>query len=78
VKWAVAVQERLMAAEWPEKLLSHPAAAEEWAGNDDQVIFRYLFQFLLSKLMLSKRFACAYGTSFVFSSSSTRSIDSSH
>jgi len=41
LKWAVAVQERLMDVDWPAKLLEHPAAAEEWDAEDNK-IFRGL------------------------------------
>jgi hypothetical protein len=42
VLWAVTLQERLMQVEWDEKLLAHPAAAEEWGGKDDETIFKGL------------------------------------
>eukprot|EP01087_Luapelamoeba_hula_P013242 TRINITY_DN3788_c0_g2_i1.p1 TRINITY_DN3788_c0_g2~~TRINITY_DN3788_c0_g2_i1.p1 ORF type:complete len:1605 (+),score=191.21 TRINITY_DN3788_c0_g2_i1:33-4847(+) len=42
VQWAATVQERLISAEWDAVLLAHPAAAEEWAGEDDQVIYKGL------------------------------------
>jgi hypothetical protein len=32
-----------LTADWLEKLLAHPAAAEEWTGEEDQVIFRSFF-----------------------------------
>jgi len=38
MKWAVAVQERLMKVDWPAKLIEHPAAAEEW-DTEDKVMF---------------------------------------
>src|SRR5687768_4605641 len=37
-----AVQQELLKAEWPEALLDHPGAAEEWGDVDDRVIFRGL------------------------------------
>jgi hypothetical protein len=52
LKWAVLVQERLLTVDWPEKLLAHPAAAEEWAGEEDQVIFRSFFSFSCSYFCL--------------------------
>eukprot|EP01087_Luapelamoeba_hula_P003949 TRINITY_DN138_c0_g2_i1.p1 TRINITY_DN138_c0_g2~~TRINITY_DN138_c0_g2_i1.p1 ORF type:complete len:1696 (-),score=223.93 TRINITY_DN138_c0_g2_i1:132-5219(-) len=42
IAWAVAVQHQLMEAQWDEKLLTHPAAAEELGGPEDQVIFKGL------------------------------------
>ncbi|KAL6047965.1 Serine/threonine protein kinase, catalytic domain containing protein, variant 2 [Balamuthia mandrillaris] len=42
VSWCAAVQERLLKADWPEKLLEHPHAAEETSGADDEVVFRGL------------------------------------
>eukprot|EP01087_Luapelamoeba_hula_P003945 TRINITY_DN138_c0_g1_i2.p1 TRINITY_DN138_c0_g1~~TRINITY_DN138_c0_g1_i2.p1 ORF type:complete len:1733 (-),score=273.96 TRINITY_DN138_c0_g1_i2:43-5241(-) len=42
VRWATTTQYRLVSAEWEAKLLAHPAAAEEWAGEDDQVVFKGL------------------------------------
>jgi hypothetical protein len=47
------MQERLLVADWPEKLLAHPAAAEEWTGEEDQVIFRSFFSFSCSYFCLS-------------------------
>lgn len=42
IQWAVAVQEELVQAEWDEDLLAHPAAAEEWGGKEDHVLFKGL------------------------------------
>ncbi len=30
----------LLQADWPEALLSHPGAAEEWGDTDDRVLFK--------------------------------------
>ncbi|WBR14733.1 Ser/thr kinase [Pandoravirus kuranda] len=37
--WCAAVQRALLEVTWPRALLDHPAAAEEWGGTDDRVIF---------------------------------------
>eukprot|EP01087_Luapelamoeba_hula_P007745 TRINITY_DN1900_c1_g1_i1.p1 TRINITY_DN1900_c1_g1~~TRINITY_DN1900_c1_g1_i1.p1 ORF type:complete len:1690 (-),score=189.26 TRINITY_DN1900_c1_g1_i1:61-5130(-) len=42
VQWVIIAQERLMVAPWDEKLLSHPAAVEEFAGADDDTVYRGL------------------------------------
>eukprot|EP01087_Luapelamoeba_hula_P014010 TRINITY_DN4045_c1_g1_i2.p1 TRINITY_DN4045_c1_g1~~TRINITY_DN4045_c1_g1_i2.p1 ORF type:complete len:1175 (+),score=133.84 TRINITY_DN4045_c1_g1_i2:590-4114(+) len=42
INWVIAVQKRLLEADWNEKLLAHPAAAEEWAGEHDTIIFKGL------------------------------------
>jgi class 3 adenylate cyclase len=34
--WCCDVQQALLEAEWPEALLEHPGAAEEWADTDDR------------------------------------------
>eukprot|EP01087_Luapelamoeba_hula_P023922 TRINITY_DN8936_c0_g1_i2.p1 TRINITY_DN8936_c0_g1~~TRINITY_DN8936_c0_g1_i2.p1 ORF type:complete len:520 (+),score=68.23 TRINITY_DN8936_c0_g1_i2:242-1801(+) len=39
-RWTVSVQEQLLHAEWPHRLLAHPAAAEEW--SDQALMFRGL------------------------------------
>jgi adenylate cyclase len=36
------VHQELLNVEWPEALLDHPGAAEEWGDVDDRVIFRGL------------------------------------
>jgi len=41
IQWSMAAQKELLEADWPQALLEHLDAAEEW-GNDDQVIFRGL------------------------------------
>jgi len=38
--WCIRVQQELMEVDWPIELLSHPAAAEDWADVNDTVIFR--------------------------------------
>jgi len=43
-KWCMHVQAELLQAEWPVEILTHPAAAEEWADVDDRVIFRVISQ----------------------------------
>jgi hypothetical protein len=42
--WCSDVQKALLAVEWPEALLEHPGAAEEWGDTDD----RYALPLLLS------------------------------
>jgi hypothetical protein len=42
--WCADVQQALLAVEWPEALLEHPGAAEEWGDTDD----RYALPLLLS------------------------------
>nr|UDO47406.1 ser/thr kinase [Pandoravirus massiliensis] len=37
--WCAAVQRALLEVPWPRAVLDHPAAAEEWGGADDRVIF---------------------------------------
>jgi class 3 adenylate cyclase len=34
--WCADVQQALLAVEWPEALLNHPGAAEEWGDTDDR------------------------------------------
>jgi hypothetical protein len=34
--WCADVQQALLAVEWPEALLDHPGAAEEWGDTDDR------------------------------------------
>ncbi len=36
------VQKGLLELQWPEGLLAHPGAAEEWGDVDDKVIFNGL------------------------------------
>jgi len=39
--WCMHVQLELLKAEWPQELLQHPTAAQEWADvQDDIVIFK--------------------------------------
>ena len=40
--WCCDVQQSLLKVEWPEALLDHPGAAEEWGDTDDRVVFRGL------------------------------------
>jgi class 3 adenylate cyclase len=40
--WCADVQRALLDIEWPEALLDHPGAAEEWGDTDDRVLFRGL------------------------------------
>ncbi len=42
VEWCEEVQQELVKAEWPEALLEHPGASEEWGDTDDRVIFKGL------------------------------------
>ncbi|AGO82793.1 Serine/threonine protein kinase [Pandoravirus dulcis] len=39
VAWCAAAQRALLEVQWPRVLLDHPAAAEEWGGADDRVLF---------------------------------------
>ncbi|AGO85889.2 Serine/threonine protein kinase [Pandoravirus salinus] len=39
VAWCAAAQRALLEVPWPRVLLDHPAAAEEWGGADDRVLF---------------------------------------
>jgi class 3 adenylate cyclase len=36
VAWCCEVQQALLKVDWPEALLSHPGAAEEWGDTDDR------------------------------------------
>ncbi len=38
----MSVQQELVKAAWPEVLLDHPGAAEEWGDTDDRVIYKGL------------------------------------
>lgn len=38
----MAVQQALLKLDWPEALLDHPGASEEWGDTDDRVIYRGL------------------------------------
>jgi serine/threonine protein kinase len=40
--WCMEAQQALNKIEWPEALLEHPGAAEEWGDTDDRVLFRGL------------------------------------
>jgi class 3 adenylate cyclase len=40
--WCGDTQRELLAVEWPEALLEHPGAAEEWGDTDDRVMFKGL------------------------------------
>jgi class 3 adenylate cyclase len=40
--WCSEVQQALLAVEWPEALLEHPGAAEEWGDTDDRVLYKGL------------------------------------
>ncbi len=41
LEWCQEVQQELIRTEWPEELLEHPGAAEEWS-TDDRLIYRGL------------------------------------
>jgi serine/threonine protein kinase len=41
VAWCGEVQAALLKVEWPEALLEHPGAAEEWGDTDDRVVCAY-------------------------------------
>jgi hypothetical protein len=49
--WCCDVQLALLEAEWPEALLEHPGAAEEWGDTDD----RYILSLSLSSACSSRR-----------------------
>lgn len=36
LSWCIDVQQALLNAEWPDALLEHPGAAEEWGDTDDR------------------------------------------
>jgi class 3 adenylate cyclase len=40
--WCLEVQQDLLAVAWPEALLEHPGAAEEWSDVDGRVLFKGL------------------------------------
>jgi class 3 adenylate cyclase len=40
--WCEDTQRELLGLDWPEALLGHPGAAEEWGGTDDRVVFKGL------------------------------------
>ena len=40
--WCGAAQKTLLTKQWPEELLAHPGAAEEWGDMDDMIIFKGL------------------------------------
>ncbi len=40
LEWCQDVQQELVKAEWPESLLEHPGASEEWGDTDDRVIYK--------------------------------------
>jgi class 3 adenylate cyclase len=40
--WCAEIQQALIKVEWPEALLEHPGAAEEWGDMDDRVLFKGL------------------------------------
>ncbi len=42
LEWCIEAQQELVAADWPEELLKHEGAAEEWGDTDDRVIFKGL------------------------------------
>ncbi len=42
LEWCEEVQQELVKVEWPEALLEHPGASEEWGDTDDRVIFKGL------------------------------------
>jgi class 3 adenylate cyclase len=42
LEWCMDVQKALLTVEWPEALLAHPGAAEEWGDVDDRPIFKGL------------------------------------
>jgi len=40
MEWCMHVQRQLLQLPWPDALLQHPGAAEEWGDTDDRIIFR--------------------------------------
>ncbi len=42
LEWCIEAQQELVAADWPEELVKHEGAAEEWGDTDDRVIFKGL------------------------------------
>jgi class 3 adenylate cyclase len=42
VEWCMEAQQALLGVEWPEALVAHPGAAEEWGDVDDRLIFKGL------------------------------------
>jgi class 3 adenylate cyclase len=40
--WCMEAQLELIKLRWPEALLDHPGAAEEWGDTDDRVIYKGL------------------------------------
>jgi class 3 adenylate cyclase len=40
--WCAEAQKALIKVDWPEALLEHPGAAEEWGDIDDRVLFKGL------------------------------------
>jgi class 3 adenylate cyclase len=42
LEWCMEAQQELVKLAWPEALLDHPGAAEEWGDTDDRVLFKGL------------------------------------
>jgi class 3 adenylate cyclase len=42
LEWCMEAQAALLTLEWPEELLNHPGASEEWGDTDDRVIYKGL------------------------------------
>ena len=42
LEWCMEAQQELVKLAWPEALLDHPGAAEEWGEADNRVIFKGL------------------------------------
>jgi hypothetical protein len=40
VAWCCDVQKALLAVDWPDTLLEHPGAAEEWGDTDDRYVYQ--------------------------------------
>ncbi len=40
LEWCMEAQRKLIEVDWPEALLQHQGAAEEWGDVDDKVIFK--------------------------------------
>jgi hypothetical protein len=60
--WCSEVQQALLAVEWPEALLEHPGAAEEWGDTDDRYarapcVVLHRAQWLMMGWLLSFAFA---------------------
>jgi class 3 adenylate cyclase len=58
VAWCSEVQQALLRVEWPEALLEHPGAAEEWGDTDDRYLVSRAFPSAFPDRRLTKRGTC--------------------